>query len=269
MTSDQSGYGGRHALVTGGGTGIGREVALGAARLGAASVLAVARRREPLLALAAEHPAVVPVVADITVEEGVQAVVDAVRTGPGTLDVLVHNAATNTRLPLDSLCLADVRAVFETNVFAPIRLTQSLLPCLRSPGGTVVLLSSVVGHRPPPPGAAVYAASKAAVESLTRAWAIELAYLGIRVNAVAPGVVDSSAAPREGFSAEQVRVATEMFAEATVQGRPGTPAEIAAWVLRLGTPGEGYVTGQVLSVDGGLELNGMPRRLEGAQAVIA
>ncbi|MEU7742766.1 SDR family oxidoreductase [Nonomuraea sp. NPDC049158] len=269
MSSTQdSGYGGRHVLVTGGGTGIGRAVALEAARRDAAAVLVVGRRLEPLLSVAAGHPAIVPVVADVTTGEGADTIARAVRSGPGTLDVLVHNAAVNTRLPIDSLRMAEVRAIFETNVFGPIQLTQRLLPDLRSPGATIVLVSSVVGHRPPPPGTAVYAASKAAVESLTRAWAIELAYLGIRVNAVAPGVVDSQDAPREGFTAEQVRVATEMFAAATVQGRPGRAEEIATWVLHLGTPGEGYVTGQVLSVDGGLELNGMPRRLEGAQAVI-
>jgi 3-oxoacyl-[acyl-carrier protein] reductase len=261
MTSED-GYSGRAVLVTGGGTGIGRAVAIQAARRGAATVFVVGRRKNPLTSVAAEDPVIVPVAADITTPEGAEIIAGAVRSAAGPLDVLVHNAAINTRLPVESLDLAEVRAIFETNVFGPMRLTQRLLPGLRVPGATIVLVSSVVGHRPPPPGAAVYAASKAAVESLTRGWAVELAHLGIRVNAVAPGVVENQGAPQQGFTAQQVRVATEMFAAATVQGRAGRAEEIAAWVLHLGTPGEGYVTGQVLSIDGGLELNGMPRRLE-------
>ena len=84
-------------------------------------------------------------------------------------------------------------------------------------------MSSVEGHRTPPPGSSVYAATKAASECFTRAWALELGQQGIRVNAVAPGVTLTGAGLRAGFTEEQVRMAQAVFAEATVAGRVGEP----------------------------------------------
>lgn len=244
---------GQNVVVTGGGTGIGRASALEFARLGASAVIITGRRKDRLDEVAAEHPAIVPVVADVTTEDGAQAVVEAVQTRGGRLDVLVHNAGIYRQTPVDNPDLALSREMLETNVIGPVLLTARLLPLLASPGGSIVFTSSVAGHNPEP-YASMYAVSKSGTHSLTRTWAKELASRGIRVNAVAPSAVRTEVYTANGLSTEEVDGLFKGFAAANPLGRTGEAEDVAPWITHLAAPSSSWVTGQIIVIDGGADL---------------
>jgi NAD(P)-dependent dehydrogenase (short-subunit alcohol dehydrogenase family) len=250
-------FAGRTVVVTGGGTGIGRATALAFAGLGASAVIVTGRRKERLAEVAALDPAVVPVTADVTTESGAEAVADAVREhGGGALDVLVHNAGIFRFSPLAALDTGTARDVLDTNVLGPVLLTKHLLPLLRSPGGSIVLVSSRGGHNPGP-GSSLYSASKAAVHSFTRSWAAELAQAGIRVNAVAPGFVRTDAYAANGLAPEEVEGLFAGVAHGIPLGRIAEPEDVTPWITRLADPaGAALVTGQIITIDGGMDVGG-------------
>jgi NAD(P)-dependent dehydrogenase (short-subunit alcohol dehydrogenase family) len=245
-------FAGRRIVITGGGTGIGRSCALAFAARGAEPVLITGRRKERLAEVAAAHPAIVAVPADLRTEEGAAAVTEAARRRGG-VDVLVHNAGILRRTPMADFDPAVAREVLETNLVGPMVLTSYLLPLLRSPGGAVVLVSSLAGHTALP-GAAAYAASKAAVESLTRTWAAELAPQGIRVNAVAPNTVRTEIWQASGFTARQQEIILAREADRAPLALVADAEDVAPWIVRLAAPSARYVTGQVLTLDGGVSL---------------
>lgn len=243
---------GQVALVTGAGSGIGQQAAVALARAGA-DVLGIGRRAEALSATASEHPGIATHPADLREEGVADAVVDDAVHRWGRIDVVVNNAGVTASMPLaeaDADRIGDLMAI---NITAPSLLTKAALPHLRNSGGAVVNVSSTFGHRPAA-GLAHYGASKAAIESLTRSWALELAPDGVRVNCVAPGPTESEALRAAGLSDSTIDTIKADEAARIPLARRGDPAEVAAWILRMADPHSAWVTGQVLTVDGGLEL---------------
>ena len=241
---------GKVALVTGASSGIGRAATLALARNGAAVVInyynngrgaaevvneVQAMRRNAWLAKA-----------DVTQRGQVTRMIEEAIQNFGRLDVLVNNAGVLHQGLLGMVPAANVRESFDLNVIAMIALTQyavRIMDAEHSP--SIVNLASIGGTRGLE-GAAVYSASKGAVVAFTRSSAKELATKGIRVNAIAPGFIETEMtdALSEKWHAKRL--------ESIAMGRAGTPQEVANVALFLASSLAGYVTGQVLGVDGGM-----------------
>lgn len=239
----------RVVVVTGAGTGIGRATARAFAAEGA-RVVAIGRRAEPLRETAAGDDRITPLTADITAEDGPERIVRAVLETHGRLDVLVNNAGIVRGGALGTLTPETITAQLATNLIAPVLLTQAALPLLEKAGGVVVNVSTSVGQRAWP-GSSLYAATKTALELLTRSWAVELAPRGIRVAAVAPGAIDTPIGEHQGLTPESMATVREWQLAHTPLGRIGRPEEVAWAITRLASPAASFITGVVLPVDGG------------------
>ncbi|MFJ3232894.1 SDR family NAD(P)-dependent oxidoreductase [Streptomyces sp. NPDC086787] len=243
----------RTVVVTGAGSGIGRATCVALSRAGA-RVGAVGRRKEPLAALCEElrhEPGdVMALPADVgsaaEVEEAVRALTE--RSGPVT--GIVNNAGLARFAPLSSASLSDLDAMFAVHVRGPVNVLRACLPSLREHGGAVVNVSSVGGALAMP-DRSLYGATKAAVNSLTRSWAQELAPR-IRVNAILPGPVDTSMYADLGLTGAQTETLRANLIASTPLGRFGRPAEVARWItLLLDEDESGWITGALVPVDGG------------------
>ncbi len=241
------------ALVTGGGTGIGRAIAERFAREGARVVVS-GRRREPLYelaaALGADRAAAVP--ADVTVAGDRAHLLASVRETFGGLDVLVNNAGAVSGVgPVEELTDDAWEQMLSVNVTAALTLTRDALPMLRERKGNVVMVSTGASLKPVPRFAA-YGASKAALNYVSQVLALELAP-DVRVNVLCPGGVDTPIF--ETFvPAEAVAEVHRHFEESTPLARIGRPEDMAGAALYLASDDAAFVTGGILVVDGGLNL---------------
>jgi NAD(P)-dependent dehydrogenase (short-subunit alcohol dehydrogenase family) len=244
---------GKVALVTGGGSGIGRATAQALAREGAQVV--VAGRRKPALEetarLIREAGGVATAVpADVTREGDVAQLVAVTVQTYGGLDIAFNNAGTEAGMgPIATSTAADYDAVFDANVRGTWLALKHEIPALRARGGGVVVNNSSVAGVIALPNMSLYSATKHAVIGLTKAVALEVAQEGIRVNVVAPGVVETDMFERATGGREEVKA---QLVRAHPVGRLARPEEIAEAVVWLVSPGASFVTGHTLLVDGGL-----------------
>lgn len=244
---------GQVVLITGAGAGIGRAAAQRFARAGA-RVVVTGRRETPLRELAADQEGIDYLVADAGIPEDAPRTVATVIERWGRLDVLVNNAGAGTILPLAAAGAAQIRQVFDINVVGPSVLASAALPHLRASRGAIINVSSTFGHKA---GALLshYGASKAALEHMTRCWALELAADGIRVNAIAAGPTETDfLAERMGLSQQEIAAVKEQETRSIPLGRRGMPDDVAGMLVALASRDAGWVTGQVLAVDGGLNI---------------
>jgi NAD(P)-dependent dehydrogenase (short-subunit alcohol dehydrogenase family) len=243
------------AIVTGGGTGIGRASALSLARLGMAVVVA-GRRPQPLAdsagAIVAEGGRALAFPCDLGGSDAPGALVAAAAGEFGRVDAIVNNAATIAVKPLAEWRTDELDEHFAVNVRAPFMLVQAAVPALRqSPVAAVVNISSSSASMVRP-GQSVYGMSKAALEYVTKSLAAELAEDRIRVNCIAPGPVDT---PIHATWADDLDEAYRWLSGQVPLGRIATADELAQWVVNLIAPAAAWVTGVVIPVDGGQVLD--------------
>jgi 3-oxoacyl-[acyl-carrier protein] reductase len=240
-------------LVTGGGSGLGEGMARHFASQGARVTLS-GRRADKVQAVAASiGPAARAVVGDVTNAADREAMVAAaLEQGAGRLDALINNAGNMYRGPISQLDEQALLDVFHTNVVGAMLLTGLATPHLAQTKGSVIFIGSVHTRRAYP-GASPYAATKGAVQALTRVLAAELGGQGIRVNCVIPGAVHTEINTRAGlFDMETAKARLDGMAGHHALGRIGSAEEIAQAIGHLLE--QPWTTGALLDVDGGLGL---------------
>jgi NAD(P)-dependent dehydrogenase (short-subunit alcohol dehydrogenase family) len=237
---------GKSALVTGGARRIGREIALTLARAGAGVTLTYRNSKaaadQTVQAIHALGRQAQALQCDVRSETSVRDAVTQAAAFHGRLDLLVNNAAVFESAPLDQITLTQWDAVFETNARGPFLVSREALPHLRAAGGRIVNIGSLGGMQAWA-GHAHYCASKAALHMLTQAMAKAFAP-EVSVNCVAPGWIEMEGSSVEGAS---------RFAAKTPMRRNGSAEDVAQAVLFFAA-NAGFVTGQILAVDGGLGL---------------
>ena len=240
----------RVAVVTGAGRGIGAAIARELAAAGMAVAINYARRRDDAVATAAAIEQAggqaFAVQGNVESASELDRLFEQVLGKFGRLDVLVNNAGVGATRPLDAVDAGFIDAAFATNVKGMLLASQRAVKVIGESGGAIVNLSSALALQPAP-GQVVYAASKAAIEAATRVLAQELGKRRIRVNAVAPGPVETELLGLdEGFRA--------VINSKTVFGRVGMPNDIAKVVAFLASDAAGWITGEIIGVNGGLRV---------------
>ena len=239
---------GKVALVTGAGRNIGRAIALELARGGAAVVVNGRADLHAVQAVAAEIEALggraLPVLADVSEPSAVADMIAAATEAFGAIDIAVSNAGLRRQTPFQQMSLGEWREILSVALDGAFILARAVVPLMEARGGgSIIGLSGISTHIGTPNRAHV-SASKAGLEGLMRALAVELAPLGIRCNCVSPGAIDTVRGAAAGAN-------PGMRMEGVPLGRKGHVEEIAAMVRMLAGPEGGYITGQTIHVNGG------------------
>ena len=251
MTNHQS-LAGKVAIVTGGGRGIGKAIAHRLAAAGA-NVAIASRKMENLKATAEEFSSLpgktVPIECHVGRAEQLERLVKETEDQLGPVDILVNNSATNIGQGPSLEVTDDMFAkMFEINVLSSVRLIRHVVPKMieHNQGGSIINIVSIAGLRPQA-GGLLYSATKAALIMMTRTWAIEFGKHKVRVNSIAPGLIQTDFSEYFWKNAEYVK-----RLEATQPlPRIGTPDEIGGIALYLASDDSSFVTGQTFVIDGG------------------
>lgn len=246
---------GRHAIVTGAGSGVGEAIALELAAKGA-RVTVMGRRLDPLEAVAAKSDRIVAVSADVTDGDGMMRSVEAACAKNGAVDIVVANAGVAESAPLKTLTEDKFRDIVDVNLTGVFNTFRAGFEYLnQGPNGRLIAIASIAGLRGYPYISA-YCASKHGVIGLVKSLAVELATTGVTVNAICPGYTDTPMLTRTidtimdktGRSRDQ---AEESLLKMNPQRRFIQPSEIAATTLWMCGPGGASVTGQAIALSGG------------------
>jgi NAD(P)-dependent dehydrogenase (short-subunit alcohol dehydrogenase family) len=244
----QNDYTNKIVLITGGTSGIGKVTAIAFANAGAKVVLTGRREKEGAEVVAEIKKTggtAAFIRTDVAKEADVKKAVDFVLSTHGRVDVAFNNAGVEMLGPLDQVTEEQYRSTFDINVWGVLNSMKHEIPAmLKTGGGAIVNTSSIAGHIGLAQ-ASIYVATKHAVEGLTKAAAVEFAKQGIRVNAVAPGTIDTEMVARWPSEAQNWLLTQHPV------GRFGTSEEIAAAVLYLASDAAKFTTGAILAVDGG------------------
>jgi NAD(P)-dependent dehydrogenase (short-subunit alcohol dehydrogenase family) len=241
---------GQVAVVTGGSSGIGKSIAVLFAKEGA-DVVIISRKEEALKEVCKLNPEKITYVAgDITQTENIKKLVEYVKNKFGKLDILVNNAGWCPVQPLKEIKIEDYDKAFNLDVRSLVNITIECLPLIIKSKGNIINISTVgATHRGP--NLSMYLGAKAAVENFTRCWALELAKDGVRVNAIAPGAIETNIWNVTDLSPEEAKKHKESMENMIPCGRFGTPEEVANVALFLVSDEASYVTGSIYNVDGG------------------
>ncbi len=239
------------ALVTGGSRGIGRAIALRLARDGFHLFVNYASREDAALQVVREIEAAGGTASAIRADVSNPAEVHRMADSIGPVDVLINNAGVLRRGDLDEFSETDFDEMCRINLGGIIHPTRVFSKGMRERGyGRIVNITSIAALGTAMAGTTFYAATKAAVVLLTRRFALSLGGHGVTVNAVAPGFILTDMVT-EGRTAEEVETTTRAIADKAIMKRLGLPEDIAQAVSFLASKGSGFVTAQVLAVDGG------------------
>ena len=243
---------GKAAVVTGASKGIGAAIAKALASAGATVVVNYASSEEAAARVVEEIKErggrALAVQGDVSKAADVSRLFAETKAAFGAIDILVNNAGVARMSPLETVTEDLYRRLFDTNVLGPILTTKEALPHFSANGGSVINIGSVVSVSPVP-GSTVYAATKGAVETITRALAAELGGRRIRVNTLAPGTVETEATRADGLIASEL--GKELVAR-TPLGRLGQPEDVAAIAVFLASDAAGWLTGAWIPASGGL-----------------
>ena len=247
---------GKIAIVTGAGSGIGRACAIA---LGAAGAAVVANDissdglSETVGAIEEAGGAALAAAGDVRSRRDVESLVAQAESTYGGLDVMVANAAVSMYVALEQVSDDDLDAVLDTNLRGALLCARAAIPALRARGGGSIVLVSSVQAYVALPGCVPYAAAKAGLVAAVRALAPEVGRDGIRVNAIAPGTIDTPMLHRDlgGMNRAEVEQFLARVENANALGRIGEPREIADVVVFLASDASSYITGATVVVDGG------------------
>ncbi len=246
-------FAGKVVLVTGASKGIGAGIAKAFGEAGACVAIAYARDLEGAQGVAREIEAAggraVTVQCDLAQTAEVEAMVARTVAAFGPLQVLVNNAGTFDYKPLAQITETHFHKIFDTNVLGLLMATKVAVANFDPAGGSVINISSLSAGGDSP-GRAVYAASKAAVNAITKVLALELAERKIRVNGIMPGYYDTEGARSFGVPGSEAEA--RLLAATPLGKRPGRPSDLSPVALFLASPASAWMTGEILTVSGGL-----------------